>query len=275
MAYANQLNSNGLPGGSVGVANPDFTLGYRVGFTKALSDSRSLAFTYTNFANHVNDTIAAPHNGSLSSLVLVPGSPVGNTDASFLTANYNINFQLVDIDYRKLFSYSPYHALNWTLGFRYATLRQFFNQTGDFTPPGDVIRSSSATRFEGTGLKTGLDGERRLGNSLFSVYGKSFVSVLFGAFHSDFSQINETASSAQAITHWNDDRVLPILEFEVGFRWTSANGRWRSSTGYYAAFWFNTVSTPQFVQAVQTTDFVNLGQTVTFDGIVSRLEYCY
>jgi hypothetical protein len=275
MPYANQLNGAGLPGGNVGVADPNFTLGYRVGVTKALSDISSVAFTYTNFQNHVSDSITAPHNGFLNSLVLMPGSPAANANTSSLAANYNINFQTFDIDFRRLFSYGPRHALNYTVGFRYATLRQFFNQTGDFTQPGDIIGNSTAVRFEGTGLKTGLDGERRLGNSLFSVYGKSFISVLFGQFHSDYWQVNETAGQTQALSRWNDDRALPILEFEIGIRWTSANGRWRSSTGYYTAYWFNTVSTPQFVQAVQTTDFVNLGQTVTFDGIVSRLEYCF
>ena len=56
-------------------------------------------------------------------------------------------------------------------------------------------------------------------------------------------------------------------------RRSSASGHWRTSSGYYTAFWYNTVTTGQFVQAVQNADFVNLGETLTFNGFVTRLEF--
>jgi hypothetical protein len=99
--------------------------------------------------------------------------------------------------------------------------------------------------------------------------------VLFGQFRSDLTQQDTTNSIVQATSSWNDRRVVPILEYEIGLRWTSSNLRWRLSAGYYTAFWFNTITTPQYVQAVQTSNFVHLGDTITFDGLVTRLEYCF
>jgi hypothetical protein len=37
--------------------------------------------------------------------------------------------------------------------------------------------------------------------------------------------------------------------------------------------WFNTLTTQEFVQAVQGNDLVDLGQTMTFDGLNARIEY--
>jgi hypothetical protein len=275
MAHAMTVNDNFLPGGRVGVVDPIFNTGFRVGFTKAINECASVVFTYSNFHSHAANTTEATGNNNLASLVVVPGTQAFNSTSQLLTAGYDIDFQLFDVDYRRLLSYGPQHDLNFNIGFRYANLGQFFDQTGDFTQPGDVNRTTSSLHFEGTGLKTGLDGERRVRNSQFTVYGKGFISVLFGQFHGDYTQYNQTTQTVEASNRWNDDRAVPILEFEVGIRWISANGRWRSSTGYYTAYWFNTIATPQYVQAVQTSDFVNLGQTLTFDGIISRLEYCF
>lgn len=275
MVHAIQLNGDDQPVGSVGVANPVFSGGFRLGFNKALDECSSIAVNYTNFRSHVANTLEAPEGGSVASLVLNPFSSVANSTSSLVTAGYDIDFQLADVDYRRLISYGPCHDLNYTIGVRYGTLRQNFQQSGDFTQPGDVIQTNTSVNFEGIGLKTGLDGERRIGGTQLSVYGKSFISVLFGKFNSNFTQFDSTNTSVQANSSWVDERAVPILEFEVGIRWTSRNGRWRSSTGYYTGYWFNTIDTPQFVQAAQTSNFVHLGETVTFDGFVSRLEFCY
>ena len=96
---------------------------------------------------------------------------------------------------------------------------------------------------------------------------------MFGEFKSDYRQLNTTTTIVQAASNWQDNRVVPILEYEVGFHWTSFSGRWQATAGYYSAFWFNTISTGDFVRAVQTSDFLNLGQTIAFNGLVTRLEF--
>jgi hypothetical protein len=276
MAYAMQMApglGGAVPDGRVGVVDPVFSTGFRVGYNAALGDRSSVAFTYTNFFSHASDTLAAPDNGgAVSSLVLHPNSSSAGTVSSLVTAGYDIDFQFADVMYRHLAWAGPQHAVNFNLGLRYGNLRQTFQQTGDF----DVSsRTNTAIKFEGVGLRTGLDGERRLGNTRLSFYGNSFISVLFGQVRTSYTQLDTTNDLVQATSSWDDRRVVPILEYELGVRWTSYNGRWRASTGYYTAFWFNTITTSQYVQAVQTSDFVHLGQTTTFDGFVSRLEYCY
>jgi len=42
--------------------------------------------------------------------------------------------------------------------------------------------------------------------------GKSFLSVLFGEFRSQYTQFDVTTSTTEASSHWLDNRVLPILE---------------------------------------------------------------
>jgi hypothetical protein len=38
------------------------------------------------------------------------------------------------------------------------------------------------------------------------------------------------------------------------------------------AAWFNSATTNEFIRAVQQSNYVNLGDTLTFDGFVSRAE---
>jgi hypothetical protein len=66
---------------------------------------------------------------------------------------------------------------------------------------------------------------------------------------------------------------VPILDYEVGLRWTSCNGHWQVGTGYYTAFWFNTVTTGNFVRAVQFNDFTNVDKTIAFTGLTTRVEF--
>jgi hypothetical protein len=279
MAYAIQQNGVGGPGttpeGRVGVVDPVFTPAFRVGLGVALDRCSSIGGSFTNFHSHAADEIVANQNlgSNVSSLLLHPNSVNAGSTSTLIDAAYDIDYKLVDLDYRRLLSGSNQHALNYDLGARYANLKQQFQQIGDFTPPAGNIQVNTNIGFDGVGMKTGFDGSHRIGCSRLSFYGKGFISVLFGEFTSNYVQVNNTTTSVQATSNWTDERVVPILEYELGFNWTSASGHWVMSTGYYTAFWFNTITTAQYVQAVQSANFVHLGQTLSFDGLVSRLEY--
>jgi hypothetical protein len=73
---------------------------------------------------------------------------------------------------------------------------------------------------------------------------------------------------------WEDDRFVPILEAELGVAWTIQDCL-RFSAGYTMKAWYNAVTTPVWVQAVQTDNFVNVGDTMTFDGLVVRAELLF
>jgi Legionella pneumophila major outer membrane protein precursor len=279
MAYAFQQDGVGgtgtVPAGRVGVVNQDFTSGFRAGFAKKLTPCASIGASYWSFFSSGSDVIEAPSglDGTVQSLVLHPGNNNEGTTGSLAQANYDIDFRLIDIDYRRILDGGDRGAVNFVVGARYGKLQQDFQTLIDFAQPVGTIVNTTTIQYEGVGLRTGLDGERRIGCSRLSAYGKGFINVLFGTFNTSYTQVNTTFTTVQAQSNWRDGRTVPILEYELGISWTSARGHWRLSTGYYTAFWFNAITTPQYVQAVQNANFVNLGDTISFDGVVSRCEF--
>lgn len=279
MPHAFQQNGVGGPGtvpaGSVGVVQPDFESAYRAGFGVALGCYASLGISYSRFDSRATDSLAqlSGVGDTVASLVLHPNSANAGSTSSLVDASLDLDYQLADIEYRRLLSGNCRHAVNYGVGVRYAKLQQDFLQIGNFAPPTGTIQTTSDINFEGVGLRAGLDGERRIGCCGFSGYGKCFMNVLFGEFQSTYTQLNTITTVVQANSNWNDRRALPLLEYEVGLNWTSRRGHWRVSAGYYTAFWFNTITTQQFVQAVQNADFVDVGETVAFNGLVTRLEF--
>lgn len=279
MAHAIQQNGVGGPGttpqGRVATVAPIFTPAFRVGFSRALGLCSSIGVSYANFYSHATDTEWAGSGvgDTIASLVLHPESINAGSTSSLVEAQLDVDFKLVDIDYRRLIWGTCNTAVNYDIGLRYGKLGQFFNQVGQFAPPIGTMNTSTSIKFEGLGIKTGLDGLRQIGCSGVSVYGKGFVSVLFGDFNSAYTQLDTTTTIVQATSNWRDNRAVPILEYEVGVNWTSPGGCLRLSSGYYTAYWFNTITTGEYVQAVQYSDFVFLGQTTTFEGFVSRAEF--
>ena len=83
---------------------------------------------------------------------------------------------------------------------------------------------------------------------------------------------NATTVTKLAEADWNDDRIVPMFDYELGVAWTSPNGHVRLAVGYMATHWFNIVSTPTFVDAVQANNYVNVSDTVSFDGAVGHAE---
>lgn len=279
MAYAFQQNGTGglgtVPAGSVGVLQPDFQSAYRAGGGVALGCYASINASYMRFDSHTTSSLSAPQGvgGNVQSLVLHPNSLNAGSTASLVDSALDLSYQLADIEYRRLLRWDYQSALNYSVGARYGKLGQGFSQLGDFAPPTGTISTTSDITFEGVGLRGGLDAERRLGCSRFAGYGKIGLSMLFGDVRAAYQQFNETTTEVQAFSSWRDQRVVPLLEYEVGLNWTSRRGRWRASIGYYTNFWFNTVTTGQFVQASQFADFVDLGETISFTGLVSRIEF--
>jgi hypothetical protein len=280
LAYAIQQNGVGgqgtVPAGTVGTLQPDFTSAYRVGFGVAIGCNATIGASYTNFHDHTTDSLAAPPGivgGTVASLVLHPGSLNAGSTSSLVDARYDISYQLADIEMRRLLSGGCRHALNYVVGARYGKLQQNFRQIGNFSPPTGTIFTGTNIDFEGVGLRVGLEGEHRVGYSGFAGYGKIAMNVLFGEFRSDYLQFDLTTEDTQANSDWNDRRVVPLLEYEVGVSWTSPGGHWRATAGYYTAFWFNTITTGQYIQAVQNADFVDVGETIAFNGFVTRAEF--
>jgi hypothetical protein len=186
---------------------------------------------------------------------------------------------LADADYRAVLCSGNRYYINYLAGLRYAHMDQNLDSVFPFAPPDGTSFASSEINFDGFGIRLGLEGERRIfARSGLSVYSKAAISALAGEMRSSYVQANQF-NGIEAVTAWNDDRVVTIGELELGVAWISCNGRIRASAGYYFASWGNMVTTPEYINAVQNGIYHDVSQDarddIAFDGLVTRLELTF
>ncbi|NQT36986.1 MAG: hypothetical protein HQ581_05830, partial [Planctomycetes bacterium] len=255
--------------GPEGIVDCDFEGGFRLGFAFRLDSCSELGLTYSHFEA---DTTNAISNGApyvLRSLVSHPGAVAAPTDFLNASARYDIDFQIVDLDYRRVLSRGNRYSLNYVLGLRYAHLGQIFDAR--FTNATTIETVSTEIRFDGGGIRFGLEGDRKIGDCGFLVYSRAAASLLGGNFRGRYVQ-SDNFRGTVANTGWSEDGVISILDLELGVGWTSRGGCVRLTTGYLFSGWFNALATDEFIQGVQTNNSVAVGDTLTFDGLSIRTE---
>jgi hypothetical protein len=281
MAHAQQQDGLGGAGtvsfGTIGVVDPGYELGFRAGAEFRFSPKESIFAQYTWFQSSADDSLVAPvvggGGGAVGSLVHHPGAAL-TASAGPVTANYDIDFQLADLAYRYYVSCTRTGQVSIFAGGRFGTLDQRFAQNGIFGGgAGGAIDTNTEIDFTGGGPIAGIQAEHLIDSSRFSVYGKGLVAALTGTFDSHYQMFNDSTDTTLAISNWSDDRIVPMLEYELGVMWTGPQNHWRLALGYMASYWFNIVSTPTFVDAVQADNYVNVSDTVAFDGAVGRVEF--
>jgi len=279
MAHAQQQDGIGgagtVPRGVIGVADPGYELGFRVGGGFALTPQSRLNAVYTWYDSGTSQTTPLPgfNNGAVGSLVHHPGAVI-TASTGPVSANYGVDFQQGEINYEHLLRRSCTGQLSYHIGLRYADLEQNFSQTGVFSGgQGGQIDTATTVEFDGFGPTIGLEGERRLGNTLLFVYGRSSLAAISGEFGSNYTMVNRTGNIQLAQANWSDDRIVPMFDYELGIGWRGANDHLSFSVGYLSSFWFNAVTTPVFVDAVQANNYVNVSDTVAFDGFNARAEW--
>ena len=259
------------PTGPTGRVGFDAALGYRLGVTHALTDCSSIQINYTWFQDDTQNTINANPN---TVLVFQPGVPsIPNVGSSSIqaTANYNIRFQQADFDYRGLLYGTCDSAVNYFAGLRYANLKQDFHAQEDIGVPVGLTDARTHISFDGFGIGFGLDGMRRSAYSGLLVYGRASASFVSGEFKADYRQTTQFGPNSVVGNNLVDYRVLSILQTELGTGWQSQCGRVRVTAGYQFAGWFNALTTGSYIPGVQNRQFNNLNETITFDGLVTRL----
>ena len=278
-AHAQQQNGLGgagtVPFGEVATLDTDYESGTRLGFSVGCGPCSSVVWSYTYFESDAASSIDAPvipgGGGAVGSLVHHPGAAI-TASAGPLDAFYEIDFQMSDLMYRGVLTSSPCHSVSYLLGLQYGNLEQSFSQFGIFSGgQTGVIDTFSTIDFDGGGLKTGIDAERQIHGGL-SIYGRLTGAVMSGQFSSRYTMVNSTTEVLLAQANWKDDRVVSHLEYELGLGWMSASQHWRFSTGYMFSHWMNTVTVPEFVDAVQADNYTDVGDTLSFDGFVTRVE---
>ncbi len=252
-----------------------YNAGFRGGFGRALSECSSIGVAYTHFDSVVTGSFALdapPPDIVLRSLINHPGTTAAPTDFLEAAGRYRIDFRLADIEYRGLMSCGPQHTISGVVGIRYGHLEQtlvseFRNATTEEFVGSDIS-------FEGGGVRLGLEAEQHAACSGFYGYGKTYASFLAGRFSGTYVQ-TDSFRDPLVLAGWTEDRVVPVLELEVGIGWASACDRVRFSAGYMYAAWLNTLTTDEFIQSVQTNDSVSVRDTLAFDGLVLRTEIRY
>jgi hypothetical protein len=279
VAHAQQQNGIGgagtVPFGDVGTVEMEYNSGGRVGGSIACGPCSGVNVSFTHFESDSFNVVEPPFipggGGAVGSLVHHPGAAI-TASVGPVAAEYAIDYQLGEIMYRSLLSGGACHTINYAVGAQLGHLEQGFVQTGIFSGgQSGTIDTYTNIDFDGGGLKAGLDAERWLGWG-FSAYGRAAAAIMTGRFSSHYRMINSTTDVRLAIVDWKDDRVVPHLEYEVGLSWTSPSGHWRFATGYLLSHWANVVSTPEFIDAVQANNYVDVDGDLTFDGAVTRAE---
>jgi hypothetical protein len=255
----------------VGVVDFDYQSAFRVGFSRALDNCTSLGASYTHFDTSNLNTIGTTEPFVVRSMVSHPSTLTATSDGLDAAALYSLNFNLADLDGRWMFYCNQRSSISLLGGLRYASLNQEF--LSQFAVNGDETVATNL-KFEGGGIRVGLEGERKIGCHGLMVYGRGTASFLGGSMRGSYAQ-GQAFDASVVDTGWKAGRVVDILELELGIGWTGPRDRLRFLAGYQFSAWGNMVKTDQFIQAVQTNNFVDLGKTdsvMTFDGMFIRAE---
>jgi len=277
VAYAVPINGAIVPPqgaapvqiGLEAVVDNDFRPAFRTGFSRVLNECANMGATYTHFESSITGrtSINAPY--VLRSLVSHPGSRAAPTDFLQGSAVYGVDFQLADLDYRRAILQSDRSMLHYLIGIRYAHLGQDFSSELSNATTTETVTTD--IRFDGGGIRVGLEGERHACGSGLMIYGRGMASFLGGAFRSRYTQANNFDGTV-VNTGWKDDRIVSLLELELGLGWTSRSGCFRLTSGYLISGWYNVIKTDDFIAAVQSNNSRGVGDSLTFDGLVARAE---
>ena len=262
------------PTGPAGIVDMDAEAGYRAGFTYACSPCSSINASYTRWDGRATDSITATGVNVLNSQLLHPSLDNAGVSSLASTATHKINFQTVDMNYRYLWKKTQCTAINWLAGLRYSNLEQTLDSQQTFQVANGLTDVDTQIDFEGFGLTGGLDIERISKNTGLYIFGKGMASLLAGDWKADYRQVNQFGGGEPA-NDYEDFHATPILEGEVGLGWRSKGGCVRLQSGYMMAGWYQAVSTRGYIDAVRSSELVDIGETITFSGLTSRVTISF
>lgn len=276
IAWATPANSN-FPnppavapvqiGGRLGVLDQDFQPGWRVGLQYNMSECSGLSVQYTMYEASTNDFVAITGANVVESLVSHPA--IDTTAQNFRQgrAGYGLNYDLLDIDYHRLFYYDCDYQIGYLAGLGIVQMEQTMNAT--FAGNGsETVRTD--IDFYGASGRFGLEGEGRIGNQT-RFYAKGIGNLVAGEFRADYD-LGHSFDAVVVDTSWRAGRVVGIWSLETGFKWISQCGNYQANIGYLFSAWTNTVQTDQWIHGVQSNYFADMDDTMTFDGLVARFE---
>jgi len=274
--YATPMDGMGptaVPTGPSCMASPTYQPGFRLGLNANLTDASSLSANYWFYQGQsTHSRTLSGGSGFLNADLVHPNTTSVAVDSLSARADYDMDFDIIDLQYRTTLREEAY-LMYLTFGARYARLDEDFHARYSMLGTTHVV---SDIGFDGLGPRLGLEIEKALDGD-FHMYVRGGASLLLGNFNANYRQTN-IFSGTQATAGFDDNRLVPVTELELGLGWTSATETFRFAAGYYIGSWFNTVTTGSFIGGVQDGTLYSvggLGDTLIFDGLVARIEVRY
>lgn len=101
-----------------------------------------------------------------------------------------------------------------------------------------------------------------------SIYGRTLASLLAGEWDATYDQTNQFGGGAVR-SRFEDFRVTPVLEAELGLAWTSKGRNLRLHSGLMVSGWYDAVTTRSYVDAVRSGNLIDIDETMTFSGLTT------
>ena len=98
------------------------------------------------------------------------------------------------------------------------------------------------------------------------------LALIPGEFRADYVEQPNFGGANDVITGWKGGRLVSIWELELGLDCVSKCGNYRLAAGYTFQAWSNMVQTDEWIRGVHTSNYIDMSDTSTFDGVVGRIE---
>lgn len=261
-----------VPRGPVAVVSPQFKHGIRTGTGVSLSDGNWVVGTFTYFRTERDSSTRAPDGFVLHNYLAFPNTANSAVDSLTASANYRMQLMIGDIDYKCAIVSNDSLTLNWIAGARYAHLDQDLLATFQVAGTSTV---DSHISFDGFGPRIGLEGQYRLKCGFYG-YANGTADLLVGQFRGSAEQRNVFVGLV-GDTSVTANRLVPVLEMEIGAGWQTSCGRLRASAGYYVGSWHNTMTITSLHGGIGNKNFTtngnNFRDSMVFDGVVLKFEF--
>lgn len=260
------------PTGPLGSVNVDAESGFRVGFTMAPTQCSSVVSTFTRWDGSSSSGLQATGGNVLASNLIHPSTANSGAASLEAFAEQKMSFQTIDIQYRHLWKHNDTAALNWLAGVRYGNFKQQLSADQTISVATGLTNVSSDIDFDGFGISGGLDFETYSCTTGLSLYAKGLASLMAGKWHASYAQTNQFGGGVIA-NSYEDYHATPTLDAELGIRWMAKKRHLMVSTGFLMSGWYESVTTRSYIDSVRAGHLTNVGETMTFSGLTSRLEW--
>jgi len=261
----------------VGVLDQDYSSGFRAGFGICLDECSEIGASYTWFDTSTEDSITRNPKYPIRQIMpmaLHPATFDAITGTVEAAGRHDIEFDLIDVDYRRFLVQDCMSHLEYVIGVRWGDLEQSFaaRYTDDLAQTANAYTAATDIDFTGAGVRLGLEGERYYCRVPIKLYMKGFASLMAGEFDATYQQTVQNMGNYGVNTGWKAGRIVPTFDLELGGGFYLPGGTLQATVGYVFSAWTNVVKTEDWIHAVQTNDFRDMDDSITFDGLVARVE---